>query len=238
LPAQIEENDPRIEVEKVTYKGAAGEISAYLVKPKGVAKAPGVVIIHENKGLQPHIMDVARRAAVAGFVALAPDFLSPVGGTPDDVDEAPERIKLLDAAQTTENGLAAVAYLRGSANCTGKVGTIGFCWGGAVSNQIAVKDPKLDAGVVFYGRSPADEDVPKIKARMMLNYGSLDKNINPGVPPYEAALKAAGVNYEMHMYEGAGHAFHNDDGGDRHHPENSKLAWGRTMDFLKGALSA
>jgi carboxymethylenebutenolidase len=238
MPTQIEENDPRIEVENVTFKGASGEVSGYLAKPKGAAKAAGVVIIHENKGLQPHIKDVARRAAVAGFVALAPDFLSPVGGTPDDVNEGPERIKKLDPAQTTENCLAAVEHLRGHANCTGKVGTLGFCWGGAVSNQVAVKDPKLDAGVVFYGRSPADEDVPKIKARMMLNYGSLDKNINPGVPPYEAALKAAGVNYQLHMYEGAGHAFHNDDGGDRHHAESSKLAWGRTMDFLKGALGA
>lgn len=238
MPAQVPENDPSIETETVTYKGASGDITAYVARPKDASNAPGVVIIHENKGLQPHIKDVARRAAKQGFVALAPDFLSPAGGTPDDESKGPDLIRELDMAKTVGDAVAAAEYLRGRADCNGKVGSIGFCWGGALSNQMAVHDPKLDAGVVFYGRSPAEEDVPKIKARMLLNYGSEDKNINPGVPPYEEALKKAGVDYQLYMYEGGQHAFHNDDNPDRHHPENAKLAWQRTMDFLKDTLAA
>ncbi len=237
MPAQIKENDPRIETENVSFQGASGKVNAYLVRPKGVKKAPGVVIIHENKGLQPHIKDVARRAALEGFVVLAPDFMTPVGGTPADEAKAPDIIKGLDMNKTTGDGIAAVAYLRGRADANGKVGTVGFCWGGGLSNQIAVNDPTLNAGVVFYGRSPADADVTKIKARMMLNYGSLDTNINPSVPPYEAALKAAGKNYKLYMYEGGQHAFYNDDNPQRHHPENSKVAWKRTMDFLREAIA-
>lgn len=236
MPAQVTENDSRIETESVVISGASGDLQAYVAKPKGADGAPGIVIIHENKGLQPYIMDVARRAAIEGFVAVAPDFLSPVGGTPENEADGPERTKSLDMAKVTGDGLAAVAYVKSRDDCSGKVGTVGFCWGGALSNQIAVHDPALDAGVVFYGRSPDDEDVPKIKARMMLNYGSLDENINPSVPGYEAALKAAGVDYRLYMYEGGKHAFHNDDNPDRHHPENSALAWSRTMEFLKDVL--
>lgn len=238
MPAQIDENDPRIETETVSFDGASGAISAYVAKPAGADNAPAVIIIHENKGLQPHLKDVARRAAVDGFIAVAPDFQSQVGGTPDDPDEAVEKTRSLDMAKVTGDALAAAAYARGRPDSNGKVGSIGFCWGGALSNQLAVHDPELDAGVVFYGRSPADEDVPKIKARMLLNYGGLDENINASVPAYEAALKAAGTDYTLYMYEGGKHAFHNDDNPDRHHPENAKLAWGRTMDFLKETLAA
>lgn len=238
MPAQIDENDSRIETETVTFKGASGDITAYVAKPAGASSAPAVIIIHENKGLQPHIQDVARRAAVDGFVAIAPDFLSQVGGTPDDADAAVEKTRELDMAKTTGDALAAAAYARGRPDTNGKVGSVGFCWGGALSNQLAVHDPELDAGVVFYGRSPADEDVPKIKARMLLNYGGLDENINKTVPGYEAALKAAGTDYTKYVYDGAQHAFHNDDNPDRHHPEASKQAWGRTMDFLKESLAA
>jgi len=237
LPAQIDENDSRIETETVNFDGASGAISAYVAKPAGADNAPAVIIIHENKGLQPHLKDVARRAAAAGFIAVAPDFQSQVGGTPDDPDEAVEKTKSLDMAKITGDAIAAAAYARGRADSNGKVGSVGFCWGGALSNQLAVHDPELNAGVVFYGRSPADEDVPKIKARMLLNYGGEDKNINGTVPGYEAALKAAGTDYTIHMYEGGQHAFHNDDNPDRHHPDNSVLAWSRTMDFLRGALA-
>ncbi len=236
MPAQIPEDDSRIDTENVTISGASGDLTAYVAKPRGASSAPCVVIIHENKGLQPYVKDVARRAAVAGFIAVAPDFLTPVGGTPDNEADGPERTKSLDMAKVTGDGLAAIFYARGRGDCSGKVGVIGFCWGGALSNQMAVNDPALDAAVVFYGRSPADEDVPKIKARMMLNYGSLDENVNASVPGYEAALKAAGTDYQLHMYDGGKHAFHNDDNPDRHHPENSKLAWDRTMEFLKDAL--
>ncbi|MDX1485168.1 MAG: dienelactone hydrolase family protein [Alphaproteobacteria bacterium] len=238
MPAQIPEDDSRIETETVSFEGASGTVSAYVAKPAGADNAPAVVIIHENRGLQPHIKDVARRAAVAGFIAVAPDFQSQVGGTPDDADEAVEKTRSLDMAKITGDAVAAAAYARSRPDSNGKVGSVGFCWGGALSNQLAVHDPELDAGVVFYGRSPADEDVPKIKARMLLNYGSLDENINAGVPGYEEALKAAGTDYTIHMYEGGKHAFHNDDNPDRHHPENAKLAWSRTVDFLKESLAA
>ena len=238
MPAQIEENDPRIETETVSFDGASGVVSAYVAKPAGADSAPAVIIIHENKGLQPHLKDVARRAATAGFIAVAPDFHSQVGGTVDDPDKAVENTAKLDMAKIVGDAVAAVAYARGRADSNGKVGSVGFCWGGGLSNQLAVHDPDLDAGVVFYGRSPADEDVPKIKARMLLNYGGEDKNINASVPGYEAALKAAGTDYTLHMYDGAPHAFNNDDNPDRYHPESAVLAWSRTMDFLKDALSA
>jgi carboxymethylenebutenolidase len=238
LPAQIEENDPRIETETVSFDGASGAVSAYVAKPAGADNAPAVIIIHENKGLQPHLKDVARRAATAGFIAVAPDFHSQVGGTVEDPDKAVENTGTLDMAKIVGDAVAAVAYARGRADSNGKVGSVGFCWGGGLSNQLAVHDPDLDAGVVFYGRSPADEDVPKIKARMLLNYGGEDKNINASVPGYEAALKAAGTDYTLYMYDGAPHAFNNDDNPDRYHPESAVLAWSRTMDFLKEALSA
>jgi carboxymethylenebutenolidase len=237
LPTQIDENDARIETETVSFDGASGAISAYVAKPAGATNAPGVVIIHENKGLQPHIKDVARRAAAAGFIAVAPDFQSQVGGTPDDPDAAVENTRALDMAKITGDGVAAAAYVRGRDDCSGKVGSVGFCWGGALSNQMAVHDPELNAAVVFYGRSPSDEDVAKIKARMLLNYGGLDENINASVPGYEAALKAAGTDYTLHIYDGAQHAFHNDDNPDRHHADASVLAWGRTMDFLTETLA-
>ncbi|HEY4134534.1 MAG TPA: dienelactone hydrolase family protein [Alphaproteobacteria bacterium] len=235
---QVPETDSRIQVETVTFKGASGDVKAYLAKPAGVSKAPGVLIIHENKGLSAHIKDVARRAALDGFVALAPDFLSPVGGSPANEAEGPDKIKLLDAGKTKGDGLAALDYLRKRPDCNGKVGSVGFCWGGALSNQLAVSDPRLDAGVVFYGRSPEDADVAKIKAQMLLHYGSLDENINKTVPGYEAALKSQGKNYALHMYEGAGHAFHNDSDPSRHHANSAKLAWDRTVSFLKKTLAA
>ena len=234
----VAENDPRIVAETVTFKGASGDVKAYLVKPKGAAKGPGIMLIHENRGLVPHIKDVARRAATEGFVVLAPDFLTPAGGTPADESKGPDVVKTLDMGKVKGDGLAAVDYLRKRSDCNGKVSTVGFCWGGALSNAIAVSDPKLDAGVVFYGRSPEAADVPKIKAKMMLHYGSKDANINPTVPPYEEALKANKKDYQLFMYEGAGHAFHNDTTPERHHAEHSKTAWKRTMDFLKKNLAA
>ncbi|MEE8516619.1 MAG: dienelactone hydrolase family protein [Alphaproteobacteria bacterium] len=235
---QVPENDSRIETETVTIQGASGDISVYVAKPAGAASSPGILVIHENRGLTPHIQDVARRAAVAGFIAVAPDFLSQVGGTPEDQSEGPEMTKTLDMDKTKGDALAALAYVKGRDDCSGKIGCVGFCWGGALSNQVAVNAPDLNAGVVFYGRSPADEDVAKIKATMLLNYGSLDANINAGVPGYEAALKAAGTDYTMHMYEGAPHAFHNDTNAERHHPESAVLAWSRTIDFFKANLAA
>jgi carboxymethylenebutenolidase len=235
---QILENDPRVRAEMVTFKGGSGEVKGYLVRPANAARAPAVVIIHENKGLAPYVKDVARRAAAQGFIALAPDFLSQVGGTPQDEAEGPEKTRTLDMAKTKQDAIAAAEYLRTHSGSNGKVGSIGFCWGGALSNQLAVNDLKLDAAVVFYGRSPATEDVAKIRAKMLLHYGSLDENINKTVPAYEAALKAQGKSYTLNMYEGAQHAFHNNDNPSRHHPENAALAWDRTMAFLKDTLAA
>lgn len=235
---QIPENDPRVRAEMVTFKGASGDVKGYLVRPANAARAPAVVVIHENKGLTPYIKDVARRAAAQGFIALAPDFLSQVGGTPANEEDGPEKTRALDMAKTKQDALAAAEYLRALSGTNGKVGSIGFCWGGALSNQLAVNDPNLNAAVVFYGRSPASEEVTKIKAKMLLHYGGLDENINKTVPEYEAALKAQGKSYTLNMYEGAQHAFHNNDNPSRHHPESAALAWERTMTFLKGALAA
>lgn len=233
----VPENDSRIETETVTIQGASGDIPVYVAKPADAPGAPGILVIHENKGVTSYIRDVARRVAVAGFVAGAPDFLAQVGGTPDDESKGPEMTKQLDMGQTKADALKALAYIKGRDDCSGKIGCVGFCWGGALSNQVAVNAPDLDAGVVFYGRSPAADDVNKIKARMLLHYGSLDENINAGVPDYEAALKAAGTDYRLHMYEGGKHAFHNDTNPERYHPENAELAWSRTVDFLHANLA-
>ena len=233
----VPENDSRIETDTITIQGASGDIPVYVARPAGATGAPGILVIHENKGVTPYIRDVARRAAIEGFVAGVPDFLAPLGGTPDDESKGPEMTKQLDMDETNADALAALAYIKDRDDCSGKIGCVGFCWGGALANQVAVNAPDLDAGVVFYGRSPADGDVPRIKAKLLLHYGSLDQNINPGVPGYETALKAAGTDYQLHMYEGGQHAFHNDTNAARYHGENARLAWRRTIEFLKANLA-
>ncbi len=231
----VAKDDPRLDTEYVKYPGETGEVRASFAKPKGDEKLPAVIVIHENRGLNPHTEDVARRVALEGFIAIAPDALSPLGGTPDDVDEARSKMRELDGEETEKNFLAAVKDLKTHPQSTGKVGVMGFCWGGGMSNQLAVNSPDLAAAIPFYGRQPAAEDVPKIKASLLLHYAGLDERINAGIPAYEAALKAASVDYKMHMYEGAGHAFFNDTGG-RYHEEAAKLAWKRTIAFLKEKL--
>ncbi len=232
----IPKDDPRLHTEYVHYPGETGEVRAYLARPKADEKMPGVVVIHENRGLNPHIEDVDRRVAVEGFLSLAPDALSPVGGTPEDQDEARTLIGKLDGPSTVKNFTAAVAYLKTHPLSTGKVGVVGFCWGGAMANQVAVHSPDLTAAVPYYGRQPADQDVPKIKASMLLHYAGLDERINQGIPAYEAALKAASVDYKLYIYEGAKHAFNNDTNAERYHKEAAQLAWKRTMMFLKEKL--
>ena len=230
--------DSRLDTGTVSYPGASGEIKGYLARPKDAGgKLPAVVVIHENKGLHPHIEDVARRAAAAGFLALAPDALSPLGGTPADVDEAKTKLRTLDRDKTREDFVAAVSFLKAHEGSTGKVGCVGFCWGGAMANQLAVHSPDMLAAVAFYGRQPAAEDVPKIKGSLLLHYAGLDKRINEGIPDFIAALKSAGVDYRMHMYDGVNHAFHNDTSEARYDAEAAKLAWKRTVDFLKDKLS-
>jgi len=232
----IAQDDSRLHTEYVKYPGETGDVIAYLARPKGEDKLPAVIVIHENKGLQPHIEDVSRRVALEGFLAVAPDALSPMGGTPkDNVDEARTKMRDLDGQTTTKNFVAAVKYLKTNPRSTGKVGCMGFCWGGGMTNEVAVNSPDLAAAVPFYGRQPAKEDVPKIKASLMCHYAGQDERINAGIPDFEEALKKASVEYKIFMYEGCGHAFFNDT-GTRFDKDASLLAFERTIAFFKEKL--
>jgi carboxymethylenebutenolidase len=233
--AIVPPDDARLTTETAAIDIPEGQLSAYVAKPADAQDAlPAVVVIHENRGLNPHIQDVARRMALEGYVAVAPDFLSAAGeGTPDDEDRAREMIGALDSAATVQNALAVVDYARsGRDDVTGKVGAIGFCWGSGLVNQIAVNDPELDAAVPFYGRQPTAEEAMKIRAPLLLQYAGNDERINAGIEEYVAALDKAGISYGMHMYEGAQHAFHNDTNAARYDEEAAQLAWQRTVDFL------
>jgi carboxymethylenebutenolidase len=232
----IAKDDPRIVTERIKYPGATGEVNAYLARPKVKEKVPGVLVIHENRGLVPHIEDVTRRVALEGFLALAPDALTPLGGTPEDPEKAPALIQKLDAQSTLQNYLAAVKYLKTNPYSTGKIGVVGFCWGGAMANQVAVNSADVQAAAPYYGRQPASEDVPKIKASLLLHYAGLDEGINKGIPDYEAALKKASTDYKMFMYEGANHAFNNDTNSGRYNKEAAELAWRRTIAFFNQKL--
>jgi carboxymethylenebutenolidase len=213
-------------------------MKAYRARPKGTGKLPAIVVVHENRGLNGHIEDIARRLAVEGFLALAVDGLSPLGGTPADEDAARDLFGRLDRDKTVANYVSAVRWLKSSPESTGKVGIVGFCWGGGMVNQVAVHAPELNAGVAYYGAVPKTADVPKIKAPLLLHYGALDSRINAGKPGYEAALKAAGKTYAMYVYEGANHAFNNDTSPARYNKVAAELAWGRTVAFFKRYLAA
>jgi carboxymethylenebutenolidase len=231
-------DDARIETQTITYPGESGDVEAYLVMPADRSgPLPAVIVIHENRGLNPHIMDVTRRIALEGFVALGVDFLSPAGGTPEDEDRAREMIGQLDSATTVANAVAAVAFLSEHEATNGNVGAVGFCWGGGMVNQLAVASPDLAAGVVYYGSSPAPEEVAQIEARMLLHYASLDERINAGVPAFEEALQAADIDYTLHMYEGVNHAFNNDTSAARYDEEAANLAFERTIAFFRETLS-
>ena len=235
MSARVPRGDPRLYVEDIKYPGETGEVLAHYARPKGDEKLPGVVVIPEIWGLNPHIEDVARRFALEGFMAIAPDPLSPLGGTPEDGDEARTLMRELDGQETTKNLVAAVEYLKTHPQSTGKVGVTGFCWGGGMTNQVAVNSPDVQAAAPFYGRQPAPEDVPKIKASLLVHYAGDDERINAGIPEFEAALKEASVDYEIFMYEGAKHGFFNDT-SQRHHEEASKIAWERTIAFFREKL--
>ena len=232
----VAKNDPRLQTDNIKYPGATGDFRACFARPKGDEKLPGVVIAHENRGLNPHFEDVTRRMALEGFLAMTPDALSPLGGTPEDPDKVPELMRKLDGPSTIQNYVAAVRYLKTHPASTGKVGVVGFCWGGAMANQVAVNSPDVLAAVPFYGGQPASEDVPKIKASLQLHYAGLDERINKGIADYEAALKKASVDYKIYMYEGAQHAFLNDTTPERYNKEAAQLAWQRTISFLKEKL--
>jgi carboxymethylenebutenolidase len=211
-------------------------MKAFQAYPKKGKKFAAVIVIHENRGLVPHIRDVARRMAKEGFLAIAPDALSPLGGTPEDISNVGEMFKQLEPAKTTKNFVAAVKYLKTNPLTTGKVGCTGFCWGGAMTNQLAVNAPDLDAAVPYYGMQPVEADVAKIKAPIMAHYAGNDERINAGIPAFEEALKKYGKEYQIFMYEGASHAFNNDSNAERYNPEAAKLAWGRTIAFFKEKL--
>ena len=232
----VPKDDPRLVTERITYPGSTGDVRAYLARPKGDGKSPGVVVIHENRGLNPHIEDVTRRMALEGFLAIAPDALTPLGGTPEDPEKAPALIQKLDPKSTVENHVAAVRYLKTHPVSTGKVGVTGFCWGGAMANQVAVHSADVLAAVPYYGAQPAVEDVPKIKAALLLHYAGNDERINKGIGAYEEALKKASIDYHLYMYEGAQHAFNNDTTPARYHKEAAALAWQRTISFFKEKL--
>lgn len=222
--------------ETVHYPGAPNEMSAYVARPKEEKKYAAVVVIHENRGLTPHIEDVARRAAQAGYLAIAPNALSALGKTPANEDEGRQWFSELKAENNLQNFVNAFPYLKTRKDFNGKVGCVGFCWGGAMANNLAVNVPELKATVAFYGRQPATEDVPKIKAAVQLHYAGLDERTNAGSGAYEEALKKNNIPYELYMYEGAQHAFHNDTSAARYNEAAAKLAWGRTLAFFEKYL--
>ena len=222
--------------ETVTWPGDGATVSGYLVRPKGEQKRGAVVVIHENRGLTPHIKDVTRRVARAGYLALGVDALSVLGGTPTDEDKGRELIGQLDPAKNLRNYLAALAYLRARPESNGRTGGVGFCWGGGLANQLATHDPQLNAAVAYYGQQPPAADVPHIKAALMLHYAGLDERIDAGIPTYEAALKAAHIPYELFLYPGVNHAFNNDTSPARYNAEAAQLAWERTLRLFREKL--
>lgn len=239
LAQQIATDDERINAEYQAYPSPDGhdKTRGYLVAPtEAEGKVPGVVVLHENRGLNPYIEDVARRVAVAGFLAFAPDALAPLGGYPGTDDEGRLMQRQVDRDKMMADFIAAARFVHSHPNCTGKVGVVGFCFGGGMSNALAVSIPDIIAAAVpFYGRQPAAEDVPKIKAALLIHYAELDRRINRGWPAYEAALKEAGVTYTAHIYEGVNHGFHNDT-TPRYDEAAAKLAWQRTIDFFNAIL--
>lgn len=236
---QIPKDDPRIKSSFVEYESpkGGGKIKALLSMPaKFKGKLGGVVVIHENRGLNPHIEDVGRRAALAGFISLAPDALTPLGGYPGTDDAGRELQAKRDRNEMLEDFMAAFETLKSHKECNGKVGAVGFCFGGWIANMMAVRVPDLAASVPFYGGQPPAEDVPKIKAPLLLHFASLDTRVNEGWPAYEAALKANNKEYQAYLYEGVNHGFHNDT-TPRYDKPAAELAWSRTVEFFKKKLS-
>lgn len=240
MAQQVPKDDPRIAAETFEFQSpqGGGKISGILARPKEGEKFPAVLVIHENRGLNPYIEDVARRLAVDGFLALAPDALSPLGGYPGTDDEGRDMQAKRSADEMTQDFIAGAKELQKHANSTGKVGAVGFCFGGGMVNQLAVMIPDvIQAGVPFYGRQPSTADVPKIKAALLIHYAGLDERINEGWPAYEKALKDAGVRYEAFTYPGVNHGFHNDS-TPRFDEAAAKLAWERTIEFFKKELAS
>ena len=235
---QVRPDDARLAASRVEFASPQGSglVKGYLVRPAGAkGKLPAVLVVHENRGLNPHIEDIARRLALADFVAFAPDALAPLGGYPGDEDKARELFTTLDASKTRQDFLAAAKALKTLPDSSGRVGVVGFCFGGGMVNWLATQWPELAAGVPFYGGQPPAEDVARIKAALQLHYAGIDERINAGWPAYETALKSAGVRYEAFVYAGTQHGFNNDT-TPRFDAEAAKLAWGRTLAFFEKYL--
>ena len=233
--AIVAPDDARLAIGKASYDAHGTRISGYLARLKSKEKRPAVIVIHENRGLNPHIEDVARRIALAGVLAFAVDMLSPLGGTPSDEDKARDMIGTLNADETAHRIAGAVPFLERHAESTGKVGVVGFCWGGGMVNRVAVLSPDLKAAVAYYGIQPPTSQVPSIKAPLLLHYAGLDQRVDAGIPAYEAALKANHKRYTIYVYPNVNHAFNNDTGS-RYDKPAADLAWSRTIAFLKENL--
>lgn len=234
LPGTVQADD--LHTEYVSWAGVNGDMKGYLARPMEDKPYRTVVIIHENRGLNAHIEEVARRAARAGFLALAPNALAPLGGTPSNDDDARTKFQELKPDESLQNFIRAFDFLSTRKDSNGNFGCVGFCWGGAMANNLAVNVPNLKAAVAFYGRQPDTNDVPKIKAAVQLHYASLDTRVNEGIEKYIAALKANNIVHELHMYEGVNHAFHNDTAPARYDEKAAKLAWERTISFFEKHL--
>jgi carboxymethylenebutenolidase len=234
--AIVPEDDPRLVSERITYDSQAGKITAYLTRGKTKGKRPAVIVIHENRGLNPHITDVARRVALEGFLVLAPDLLSVSGGTPPSEDAARDQHSKTDQKKMFTGATAAVGVMKTHSESTGAVGAVGFCFGGGMVNRMAVASPELKAAVAYYGSQPAATDVPSIKAALVLHYAGLDERINAGIAAYEAALKENKKRYTIYMYPNVNHAFNNDTAGPRYDKAAADLAWSRTIAFFKQEL--
>jgi carboxymethylenebutenolidase len=236
--AIVPADDARLAAERVSYDSPKGKINGYLTRAKAKGKRPVVLVIHENRGLNPHLEDVARRLAVEGFLAYAVDLLSLVGGTPASEDAARDLHPKLNQDDAVTALVSAVSFLKSHPESTGKVGAVGFCFGGLMINRLAASSPELDAGVAYYGRQVPAAQVPNIKAALMLHYAEKDDGVNAGIAAYEAALKANNKKYTVHHYAGAQHAFNNDTGAARYNKAAADLAWGRTLAFFKEQLGA
>ena len=236
--AVVAPDDARLTSSMITYPGKSGPVKAYHVRPKGSAKLPAIVAVHENRGLNPHIQDIGRRLAVEGYNVLVPDALSPQGGTPANGDDAVPMIAKANMDEVVANYVAAVSFIKKDAGSTGKVGLIGFCWGGGVVNMTAIASPDVNAASVYYGLAPKPEDVPKIHAPTIVNLGALDQRIDSTYPPFEEALKGKGKNYTIYTYEGANHAFNNDTDPTRYVESAAKPAWERTLNLFKTNLKS
>jgi carboxymethylenebutenolidase len=236
--AIVPADDARLAIDAVSYDANGTKVSGYLVRLKANGKRPAVIVIHENRGLNPHIQDVTRRIALEGFLAYGVDMLSPLGGTPADEDKGRDMIGTLNSEDTAQRIAAAVPFLAKNAESNGNVGAVGFCWGGGMVNRVAVLAPAdFKAGVAYYGAQPPANNVASIKAPLLLHYGGLDQRINAGIPGYEAALKGASKRFEVQVYPNVNHAFNNDT-GDRYDKAAADLAWGRTVAFFKENLGA